>query len=118
RDEWPVAGTTGYDFLNDVETLFIDPAGAEQVERDYRRIVRRHVGFTIAALDGKRQALRTSLWAGVRQLTERLLRLGAPDGSPVRLRRHDLASAIVETIVHLPVYRTYVDDRRPEPSPI
>jgi len=118
RDEWPVAGTTGYDFLNDVETLFIDPGGAEQVERDYRRIVRRHVGFTIAALDGKRRALRTSLWAGVRQLTERLVRLGAPGGSPVQLRRHDLASAIVETIVHLPVYRTYVDDRRPEPSPI
>jgi (1->4)-alpha-D-glucan 1-alpha-D-glucosylmutase len=118
RDEWPVSGTTGYDFLNEVETLFIDPDGAGQLERDYRRVVRRHVGFTIAALEGKRQALETSLSAGVRSLAERLLRLGSPDGSPSRLRRHDLARAIVETIVHLPVYRTYVDERRPEPAPI
>jgi len=118
RDEWPVAGTTGYDFLNEVEAVFIDPEGAGQVERDYRRIVRSHIGFTIAALDGKRQALETGLSAGVRRLAERLLRLGLPDGSPSPLRRHDLARAIVEMIVHLPVYRTYVDDRRPEPAPI
>jgi len=118
RGEWPVAGTTGYDFLNEVEAVFIDPEGAGQVERDYRRIVRRHVGFTIAALDGKRQALETGLSAGVRGLAERLVRLGLPDGSPSPLRRHVLARATVEMIVHLSVYRTYVDERRPEPAPI
>jgi len=118
RDEWPVAGTTGYDFLNEIESAFIDPAGAAQVERDYRRIVRRHTGFTIAALDGKRQALQTGLSAGVRRLADRLLRLALPDGSPSALRRHDLARAIVETIVHLPVYRTYIDERRTEPAPV
>ena len=117
RDEWPVAGTTGYDFLNQVESLFIDADGAAQLERDYRRIVRRHAGFMIAALDGKRQALHTGLSAGVRRLADRLLRLARPDGSPSPLRRHDLARAIVETIVHLPVYRTYVDERRSELHP-
>lgn len=116
RDGWPVAGTTGYDFLNEVEALFIDPGGAAQVERDYRRIVRRHAGFSIAALDGKRRALQTGLSAGVHRLAERLLRLSAP--GPARVRQHDLARAIAETIVHLPVYRTYVDDRRVEPPPV
>jgi (1->4)-alpha-D-glucan 1-alpha-D-glucosylmutase len=113
RDGWPVAGTTGYDFLNEVEAAFIDPDGAAQVERDYRRIVRRHVGFSIAALDGKRRALQTGLSAGVHRLAERLLRLSGP-GGPARVRPHDLARAITETIVHLPVYRTYADDRRAE----
>ena len=116
RDGWPVAGTTGYDFLNEVEALFIDPDGVAQIERDYRRVVRRHVGFSIAALDGKRRALATGLSAGVHRLAERLLRLAGP-GGPARVRPHDLARAITETIVHLPVYRTYVDDRRPDPAP-
>ncbi len=113
RDAWPAAGTTGYDFLNEAEAVFIDPEGAARLEREYRRIVRRHVGFSIAALDGKRRALRTGLSAGVHRLAERLLRLSGPGGPP-RVRPHDLARAIAETIVHLPVYRTYVDDRRVE----
>src|SRR5262249_48302311 len=25
--DWPVEGTTGYDFLNDVQALFVDPSG-------------------------------------------------------------------------------------------
>ena len=115
RDAWPVSGTTGYDFLNEVEAVFIDPEGAAQVERDYRRIVRRHVGFSITALNGKRRALETGLSAGVHRLAERLLRLSVSSG-PGRVRRHDLVHAIMETIVHLPVYRTYMDDRRLEPS--
>jgi (1->4)-alpha-D-glucan 1-alpha-D-glucosylmutase len=118
RDEWPVAGTTGYDFLNDVESVFIDPEGAAQLERDYRRIVRRHAGFMMAAFEGKRQVLETALFAGVRRLTDRLLRLtGLTRPSPT-LPRHDLGRAIAETIVYLPVYRTYVDDRRGEIAPV
>ena len=27
--DWPVEGTTGYEFLNDTQSLFIDPAGEE-----------------------------------------------------------------------------------------
>jgi (1->4)-alpha-D-glucan 1-alpha-D-glucosylmutase len=117
RDEWPVAGTTGYDFLNEVESIFIDPDGAAQLERDYRRIVRRHAGFMITALEDKRQVLQTGLLAGVRSLADRLLRLTGPAGPPSSLQRHDLARAITETIVYLPVYRTYVDDRRSETAP-
>ncbi len=117
RDEWPVAGTTGYDFLNQAEALYIDPDGAEQLERDYRRIVRRHVGFSIAAIEAKRRSLETGLSSGVRRLAERLLRMSGATG-PGRVRPHDLARAITETIVLLPVYRTYVDERRQELAPV
>ena len=33
--EWPVEGTTGYEFLNDVTALFVDPAGEEPLTRLY-----------------------------------------------------------------------------------
>ncbi|MGH7631893.1 MAG: malto-oligosyltrehalose synthase [Gemmatimonadales bacterium] len=116
RDAWPVAGTTGYDFLNQAEALFLAPGGAERIERDYRRVTRRPVPFSVVAEAGKRRVLHAGLSAGVRQLAHRLLRL-SPRGPGPPLVMHELAAAIVETIVHLPVYRTYVDDRHPDPGP-
>ena len=114
RPEWRVAGTTGYDFLNEAEALFVSPEGFEVIEREYHRIVRQPLGFTQAAQAGKRLILETGLSAGVRRLAERLLRQEEP--GPLRLPVHALARAITETIVALPVYRTYVDDRSPVPA--
>ncbi len=116
RDEWPVAGTTGYDFLNQAEAVFIAPEGAERIERDYRRITRQPLPFRAAADSAKRRVLRAGLSAGVRGLAHRLLRFGRR-GAPPPLTAHELAAAIIETIVYLPVYRTYVDDRHPDPAP-
>jgi (1->4)-alpha-D-glucan 1-alpha-D-glucosylmutase len=116
RDEWPVAGTTGYDFLNQVEAVLLAPAGAEQIERDYRRVTRQPMPFSAVAESGKRRVLTAGLSAGVRRLAHRLLRI-SPRGVGPALTPHELAAAITETIVHLPVYRTYVDDRRPQPAP-
>ena len=31
--DWPVEGTTGYEFANDVTALFVDPAGEEPLTR-------------------------------------------------------------------------------------
>ncbi len=115
RDEWPVAGTTGYDFLNQAEAVFLAPGGTEQIERDYRRITRRPLPFSAVAESAKRRVLTEGLSAGVRRLAHRLLRISARGVGPP-LVPHELAAAIAETIVYLPVYRTYVDDRHPEPG--
>ncbi len=112
RPEWSVAGTTGYDFLNQTEALFVQPQGFAEIEREYQRIVRHPSGFAQAAQAGKRLILESGLSAGVRRLADRLLRREAPG----RLRVPALARAIVETIVALPVYRTYVDERSPVPE--
>jgi (1->4)-alpha-D-glucan 1-alpha-D-glucosylmutase len=117
RAEWPVAGTTGYDFLNQVEALFIDPAGYAAIEDDYRRIIRQPLEFPAIARQGKRLVLETGLSAGVRRLADRLLKLAGHPHSLPAVTRQELSRAIVETIVALPVYRTYVDGRSPVPGP-
>jgi (1->4)-alpha-D-glucan 1-alpha-D-glucosylmutase len=111
RTTWPVAGTTGYDFLNEAERLFVDPAGLAEIERDYRRLIRRPLDFAAVADGGKRRALEGGLSPGVRSLAARLLRLatrGGPPISPARARR-----AIIDVIAALSVYRTYVDRHTP-----
>ena len=113
RLDWRVAGSTGYDFLNQAEALFVVPEGFQQIEREYHRIVRHPLGFAQAAQAGKRHVLESGLSAGVRRLADRLLRMETPGP---RIPVHALARAITETIVALPVYRTYVDQRSPIPT--
>jgi (1->4)-alpha-D-glucan 1-alpha-D-glucosylmutase len=112
RESWPVQGSTGYEFLNDVEAVFIDPDGAARLEQGYRRMVgpRTRGGFEEAAMRGKELVLRATLAADVSRLA-RLLR------AALRVRRageaRSVAGAIRHFIAALPVYRTYVDGRGP-----
>jgi (1->4)-alpha-D-glucan 1-alpha-D-glucosylmutase len=111
-----VAGTTGYDFLNLAESLFIPAGGFAQLEQDYRRVIRQPLTFPDLMRQGKRMVLESALSAGVRRLAERLHRLGAARPDLPSPRVPALARAITETIVALPVYRTYVDERTPAPA--
>ncbi|MGE5092632.1 MAG: malto-oligosyltrehalose synthase [Bacillota bacterium] len=111
RAAWPVAGTTGYDFLNEAERLFVDPAGLGEIERDYRRLIRRPLDFGAVADAGKRRALEGGLSPGVRSLAVRLLRLAVP-GGPV-LTPAAARLALIELIAALRVYRTYIDRHTP-----
>jgi (1->4)-alpha-D-glucan 1-alpha-D-glucosylmutase len=109
---WPVSGTTGYDFLNEVEALFVDRAGLARLERDYRRLIRRPLTFALVAEEGKRSALRGGLSPGVRVLAARLVRLGGGVAIPVAAARN----ALVDVIAALAVYRTYADRHAPTGS--
>jgi (1->4)-alpha-D-glucan 1-alpha-D-glucosylmutase len=113
RESWPVSGTTGYDFLNQTESLFLEPHGFDAIEREYRRLLRRPLDFGSIAREGKRLVLESGLSAGVRRLADRLLKLAGPGRPLPAVRRPLLAVALVETIVALRVYRTYVDERCP-----
>ena len=115
RREWPVEGTTGYEFLNDLEGIFIDPSGYDRIERAYLSILNvrdRLFDFHHIAMSGKLRILRGPLAADVARVT-RLLRetlSGSPEAQPMP-DESDLTVAVVELLAALPVYRTYIDDR-------
>ncbi|MFN2433222.1 MAG: malto-oligosyltrehalose synthase [Gemmatimonadota bacterium] len=115
--DWPVSGTTGYEFLNQLEAALLDPDGAAVVEQGYRAVTGRTHGFAAAARRGKRGALLKLLATDVLRLALRLRRLAPRAADTPRPGRADLADAIVESIVHLAVYRTYLDGRPGSPSP-
>jgi (1->4)-alpha-D-glucan 1-alpha-D-glucosylmutase len=107
-DDWPVAGTTGYDFLNQVEAIFLSPAGTAELEKNYRRILGRPVSFAGIAAWGKRRVLKAELSAFVGRLAGYLLRLAHYDPQNAGLTQSECVAAIVEFVVALPVYRTYI----------
>jgi len=72
---WPVAGTTGYDFLNQVEAALISPKGYAEIEHAYRRLLRRSDSYESLATWGKRRVLRDVLSPHVGRLADTLYRL-------------------------------------------
>ena len=47
--DWPVHGTTGYELLNAINGLFVDPLGLRLIERGYRRFARGAAPSTICS---------------------------------------------------------------------
>ena len=111
-EQWPVDGTTGYEFMTSLEDVFIDPAGYALLEAQYHH-TSRDGGFRAVALRSKRRVLRTSLNADIRRIAPMLARVARRAGWDV-LSIAAYAGAIVELTTHLPVYRTYIDAASPD----
>lgn len=108
--EWGVAGTTGYDFLNASNALFVHPQGYREIEESYRRFAGIHESFSDAWYRSKREATETTFAADLELLAHRLGRIAAhiPDGVDIPIR--ELIAGLKEITACLPVYRTYYDE--------
>lgn len=99
--DWPVDGTTGYDALNVLSGLFVDPDAEPMMTQAYGAGTGRHETFEAAARDGKRDVLSEDFGGEIDRLVRMLERVGL-DAEPARI-------ALVELIIHWPVYRVYPD---------
>jgi (1->4)-alpha-D-glucan 1-alpha-D-glucosylmutase len=109
--EWPVDGTTGYEFMTALEDVFIDPAGYDRLESRYRGLAT--PDFHAVALGAKRRVLRGGLNADVRRIAPMLAAVARRAQWPQRTIAA-YAGAIVELVSALPVYRTYMDAESPD----
>ena len=106
--EWPVYGTTGYDFLNAANRLFVDPRGARAVERLYARFVGSEVEYEEVLYRKKKLLINTVLAVEMRSLSRELGLLAVQDRYARDLPLSDLGQALTEITVCLNAYRTYV----------
>jgi (1->4)-alpha-D-glucan 1-alpha-D-glucosylmutase len=106
---WPVQGTTGYDFLNAVNGLFVREKNAGPMERLYRRFTGIE-GSAGRLLRDKKRLVLSILFRGelgrLCRLTERIA-AGTIRGRELMGSR--LRQALAEVLIAFPVYRTYVD---------
>lgn len=107
-EDWPVAGTTGYDFLNQLNGLFVDPAGERGIERAYRRFLGRGMDFEELLVGCKRLIMRSSLASELNVLSRRLLRISEYGRRSYDFSINVLREALSEVVAHFPVYRTYI----------
>ena len=105
--EWPVAGTTGYDFANAVNTLFVDAKGSRDLEVIYRDFTGIHSSFTDTWYVRKKQVMEDIFASDIRSLSFRLGGLAAFDRLGRDIPMHELVRGLKEITARLGIYRTY-----------
>ncbi|HEV7714104.1 MAG TPA: malto-oligosyltrehalose synthase [Steroidobacteraceae bacterium] len=107
---WPVHGTTGYNFTNVVNGVFVDSRAKTRLDRVYRTFIGDYLEWPDTAYDSKVLVLRTSLAAELNVLANQLARIAQTDRHTRDFTLTNLRQALTEVIAAFPVYRTYVTD--------
>ena len=107
-EEWPIAGTTGYDFANLVNGLLVSPWGLNELNRLYDEITGGKTPYATQVHDKKISVTQDSLGSDVNRLTGIFLEICESDRDHRDYTRAEIRQAIQEISAALPVYRTYV----------
>ncbi|UVD59431.1 malto-oligosyltrehalose synthase (plasmid) [Rhizobium sp. Pop5] len=102
---WPVPGTTGYEFISALSELFIDGSGLRILDEAYRSIA----GKAADLDEGRRIAKRQMVEHNFAGETDRLSAIAA--GIFPQIKKEEIAAALRELLIAFPVYRTYGDGR-------
>ena len=110
REDWPVEGTTGYDFTNLVLALLIDPAAEDGLTRAYRGVYRRAPRL-LPRLCGpaKIRIMENEMASELNVLARDAARVARQNPRSADFTQNILQRAIKEVVACFPVYRTYVD---------
>lgn len=106
--DWMLDGSTGYEFMNQISLLQHDPKGALQLYDLWGRVSEREGTFMDEIKEARRLVLSSNLAGDVETVAQGLLSIARLD---IRTRDFTLSAlrrALIELIVHFPVYRTYV----------
>jgi (1->4)-alpha-D-glucan 1-alpha-D-glucosylmutase len=108
RPDWPVQGTTGYDFLNHVNGLFCRKDHARRFARLYSGFIGSKRSYEDMVSDKKRLIMGKHMAGDIDNLAHLLKEISSRDrlGSDITL--YGLKRALVEVMAHFPVYRTYI----------
>ncbi|MCL6501657.1 MAG: malto-oligosyltrehalose synthase [Pirellulales bacterium] len=110
-DDWPLHGTSGYDFLNSLNRLFVDPAGWKPLRLLYEQISGRQVRYADLVYEGKKLITATALSSELNVLAHTLNRISEADRHTRDFTLESLREALSEVVACFPVYRTYVSPR-------
>jgi (1->4)-alpha-D-glucan 1-alpha-D-glucosylmutase len=105
--DWPVHGTTGYDFLNVLGGLFVDAAGAPAFTTLYRDWIEDYTPFADVVYQKKLLILQLSLSSELQMLSLSLDRLAQRRRWSRDFTLHSLRRVLREVVACFPVYRSY-----------
>ena len=113
RKDWPVHGTTGYDFANQVTQLLVDSSAETEITKTFHRFLGHSLHFGHLAYAKKLLVMRLALANDVNVLGNMVDRLSEQNRWYRDFTLEALARAVRETIACFPVYRTYLAPGRP-----
>lgn len=106
-EDWGVNGTTGYEFMNQLSLLQHDPRGEAPLSALWSDVSGRTADFMEEARIARQLVLTSSLAGDVEEVAQGLLQIARQDLYTRDLTLGAIRRALIELIVHFPVYRTY-----------
>ncbi|MGE0155878.1 MAG: malto-oligosyltrehalose synthase [Geobacter sp.] len=107
-DNWPTFGTTGYDFANQVNGIFVETANARLFETIYTRFMHHRIDFHDVVYQKKKLVMQVAMSSELNTLGHRLNRLSEQNRHTRDFTLNSLVKSLIEVIAFFPVYRTYI----------
>lgn len=107
--DWPVEGTTGYEFANLVAHLLLDSQGEAGLTRAYREFAGERRAFADMVRECKIRIMKNEMASELNVLARDAARVARQNARTADFTRHILQRAIRELIASFPVYRTYLN---------
>jgi (1->4)-alpha-D-glucan 1-alpha-D-glucosylmutase len=108
--DWPVHGTSGYEFLSQVNGIFVRTDEVKEFDDIETKFVRQPRSFEEIVYHSKRLILRASMASELSVLGHLLDRISEQNWRSRDFTRNGLTYALREIVACFPVYRTYTTD--------
>ncbi len=106
--EWPVSGTTGYEFLNQAQRVLVAPEAEHPLTELCTEALGEAQDYNAIVRECKELVLSETLGSDLRRLVNRLADICREHRRLRDYSRAELEQLVREYCVALPVYRTYV----------
>ncbi|MFO7911435.1 MAG: malto-oligosyltrehalose synthase [Desulfotignum sp.] len=106
--DWPVAGTTGYDFMNLSCGLMINADNVDALTQCYADFTGIQTNFATQVHECKHLVLAALFSSEIRRLTSLFEEICERHRRHRDYSRQELRRALCQTAIHFPVYRSYV----------
>ncbi len=115
--DWPVAGTTGYEFLNQLNGIFIDASSEARMTGLYQEFTGVTAAYDELLFNVRRKILYQSFYGQLASLVHRIKELAAKcrRGRDFTLRA--IETALANFICSFPTYRTYITQQSQSLTP-
>ena len=111
-DDWRTHGTSGYEALNRINGLFVDPASAAEFTRRYHGWIGDQTPYREVVRQKKLLILEVSLASELHVLAYQLERIALRDRRSRDFTQSGLRHVLEQVIASFPVYRCYITAER------
>jgi len=112
RQDWPIDGTSGYDFMNMALSVLVKPEGMRALRDIYEEFTGEPVNFREIAHEKKVNVGQEALGSDVNRLANLLVEICEANRDQRDYTRAEMRRAIREVAACLPIYRTYAEPSR------
>ena len=105
---WPVAGTTGYDYLNYLNGIFCARQERRRFSQIYERFTGLKTSYGAVMIEKKRLIIGKYMAGDIESLAYLLKRVSSRDRHAADVTLYGLKRALVEVLAFFPVYRSYI----------